>query len=442
MFTPRLSVSATWIDNIDLAPPSSDEQHEYLGRIDPGFRLDQKGVRAESFVDYTMQNLFFSEDSDRNSTYHQLEAETELVAVQELLFLEAAVSYAQQLIDPTRPTNSQNIFDVGNLTDAAVLRVTPALRRTFGRTRVEASYTRGMVDYRDTDALGNEIEDTENEAAAFFLGSAEEEDRLTWGLSYDHERARYDVAQDFTFDTATAELGFGLRPQLRLIARGGQESDLLENLDDGGLDETFWEAGLRWSTLALGDLQVLYGERFFGDSYRASWDRDGRLLDLKLGYVEEPTTAAQQLALRPVTGAPVAGAEPIAGELGRLTTEVYLRKDLDARVALVGSRTEIALYGYRYRRDYIASGLSEVERGSGLSFARQLGSRLRAMIDLGYGEAELREGGTNDDRRATLALSRLLSATGRLTFSYDYLERSGEQEFSANWVTLRLDKEF
>jgi hypothetical protein len=443
--TPRVGVSFSWIDNIDLAPDNPET--EYLFRIDPGLRIEQSGARAESFLDYTMQNLFFMEDSDRDSTYHQLEAQTNLTLLQELLFLEGVASYSQQLIDPTRPTNVDNLFDVGNFTDAAIARVMPAIRRTFGRTRLDASYTRGIVDYEeDADLTGQAIEDANTEAAEFYFGSAEdeEEERLTWSLNADHERVGYEVSEDFAYDKAYAEVGVGLTQQLRIIGRYGQETDPLQSLSDGGLDEQYWETGVRWKSREIGVMQVMYGERFYGDSWDASWERDGRLLDFEITYVEEPTTSSHELGLSPLSLSPLSQSTlPETDDLGRLTTEVYLRKDFDARIALVGKLTEIAATAYSHERRYFESALNEKEQGAGLNFNRQIGARWTASLYVSRGEAELREGDSLEDSEGGFALLRKLSPTAEVRVSLDRIDREGgREEYTVNWATLGFKKDF
>jgi hypothetical protein len=441
-FTPTVVASATWTDNIELVSDAAGPQAEYVLQLNPGFRLTQDDLRMDSKVVYTMQNLFFKNDGDRDTTYHQFDGSTTIEALSEWFYVDAAATYTQVLIDPEQPTSNGNLFDTGNISDAVTARVTPRLAHKFGTMRVDASYTRGFVDYRQTDEFGNAIEDTDNEAAAFRIGSEDENEHLTWGLHYDGEKAEYDVSPTFKYEKAGADVGWATSSALQLLGRAGYESDLEVSTSEGGLDSAYWKVGFRWHPSDLNQFELLAGERFFGDSVEARWTRTGRMLRLELRYTEEPTTEAQRFALRPVTGTPL-DQPPDADDFARLTPEVYIAKRLSSYLALIGRRTEVKLEVSTEEREYIEANETEDVYKFVFSILRQLNARTSLRLNAGMERSELRTGEDSDDTSAAITLARTFSPTSNLSLVAAYAEREGDLEnYDSTAVTLRFDKDF
>jgi uncharacterized protein (PEP-CTERM system associated) len=442
-FTPRVTASATWTDNIELVPDEAEPEAEYIFQINPGLLLQQDTERMDSYIDYTMQNLFYLENSDRDTTYHQFDGNTSIEAVRDWFFLDALATYTQVLIDPELPISTGNLFDTANITDASSARVVPRIRHEFGAVLLDARYLRGFVDYHGNDSNGEEIEDTENEARALLIGSADKNDRLTWDIHYDQQRAEYDVSPPFEYERAGATLGWAVGSALRLLGRGGKESDLFQNLGDGGLETTYWMAGFRWSPDSNSEFEVLGGERFYGQAWEGHWTRTGRMLKLELRYSEAPTTDAQNLALRPASLDSDIDRPPDAEDFARLSPDVYVYRQLIGRLALTGSRTEIVLEPLFTRREYVATG--QEERTGGLSFhiQRQIRARATIGLDLAYQEWDLRDGSEQDDGAGRISFIHRLSPTAQLTVAVAHVRREGDlPEYDASGATLRFDKEF
>ena len=63
-FTPRIEISQSYTDNVELSP--RDEESEHVTQINPGFSLTNLKSRYKFSVEYDLENLFFWNDSDRN----------------------------------------------------------------------------------------------------------------------------------------------------------------------------------------------------------------------------------------------------------------------------------------------------------------------------------------------------------------------------------------
>jgi hypothetical protein len=440
-FEPRIAIGTTYIDNIELATDAAAEEEEYVGQVYPGFYLLSEGTRHRVEFDYTLQALFYLEDSDRDQIDHDGAARAELTLVDSWFYLNADGQYTQQLVDPLRPVPSNNLFDVGNLSDVTSASVTPSLRHDFSQARLELSYLAGRVNYSGTDTQGNELDDTRNDEIRALLESRSEEAPLTWRAEYYNQEADYDFSLPFEYESAEAELGLRLTSSIRLVGIGGIESDLLTDPEPGGLDEEYWLAGFRWRQDPVGEFEILVGERFFGDAYRFRWERNARILRMSLSYDERPTTAAQDLALSRVQIDPSTVYEP-SDDYTSITAEAYINKAFDGTIALIGRRTELELSGFSYRRDYVPSGEEENVVGGGLRIVRRTGARSELSLRAEYRDNEIRNSEPYDDVWGVIGWELRIQPTLLLGVRAGHQERSGAAGYDANWVTLGMEKTF
>lgn len=444
---PRLGITAMWMDNVNLAQSPAPKQEEYIGQVTPGLRLEQSGRRVNTFLNYEAQALFYEKDGDRNEVFHQGDLGMNIEAVPDWFFLDLGGRYAQSIVDPTQPANRGNLFGVGNLVDTAAATITPSLQHAFGEVELSAAYTRGFVDYRgaldDGTAVPDQAEDSDNEEANLSLGMDDRNAPVTWQARYHWEQAEYDSLLPFEYERADGELGVRITRSLRLLGRGGAESDPRTLVAEGGLDESFWEAGFSWSRDERNELRLLVGERFFGTSYEALLRLSGRILSAQFGYDQEPTTQAQRFALRkpPTAMDP----EPIPDpEFGRVEAEAYLSKRLSGQLGLTGRLTEIYLNVLSEQREYLRlAGTEDRLRSVDLSVSRRFGARTTGEIGANLLKADVREGGSYDEQAYRISVSRQVGQRTALFLAADHVERSGDlQDYDANWVSLGLQMTF
>jgi hypothetical protein len=444
-FEPRLGVDVTWSDNVELAAPGAPKRDELIGQLMPGFLLAYDSQNLQAYADYELQAVYFQDSSDSNEVFHRGELGVQVAAIQDWLFVDLAAARAQTVIDPAGPTNLNNMFRVGNTADATSAQITPILRHAFRAAQFEASYTRGLVNYSNarnrpsgTPQPGNlTTDDSKNEQASFDLSSVDQEALVTWDVNYLHEKVDYSLAATFQYDQAQAELGFAVTPALRLLARGGRESDPRRDLSRGGLDETSWEGGFSWRPSAMTELRLLAGKRFFGTTYDGLWRYTGRLLEAEVNYHESPTTQTQSYALRAVT-AP--GDFPVGIDPGfsRTTSDVFLLRQLEGRIGLRGRVTEIFLSVDSERREYFtALGGEDKYHGVTLLVGRQVGPRVRVEATAELVGAKLLAGEEYNERRYALTLARQIGLRTNVTLSGNRVDRSGgTNPYAANWVVL------
>lgn len=447
-FEPYLGADLMWVDNLDLAAPGEVKQEDYVAQIAPGLRLRQQSKRLKSYLDYRLQALFYDESNDRNQVFHNAALSADLTAIEDWFFVGMDGSYFQSVVDPTRPVNTNNLFNVGNTADTATGRITPELKHRFRAAQLDAAYSYAVVDYRKSSDPAAVLDDSRNQNAFAQLSSVDEEALLTWLARYEYQHAEYDIALPFTYERAVGELGIRLVQGLRLIGRGGVESDPFLVPEQGGLDESFWAGGFEWHRGRNFELRVLRGERFFGTTWEALMRMKGRILQFEVGYDETPTTQTQQIAMRnvqaPDPAQPVPPLPPEASIFGRATSEIYLLRRGHAQVAAVGRLTRIGLDYVDEEREYVLLGGVRDDFRSGRLFVnRQFGQRTFGEVSASLVDSDLREGGSYRDEIYTLMLTREIGMRTTLSLSGHHLSRTGDlEEYDANWVSLGLQMTF
>ena len=106
--TPRLSVGATYSDNIRLAP-ADEAEGDWVWQVDPGISMRKQGGRLDLRLDYTAQGLLYAENGDANTINHNLRAFGTAELYQSHLFLDA-YGVIEQV-----PVTSSGRVDAGGL---------------------------------------------------------------------------------------------------------------------------------------------------------------------------------------------------------------------------------------------------------------------------------------------------------------------------------------
>jgi uncharacterized protein (PEP-CTERM system associated) len=456
-FNPSISVSGTYVDNVDLAADGL-EQDDIIWQLNPSLAMRHTANRATSSLLYTMQNVFYMDQNDLDQTFHQLDANSAIEVLRDFVFLDLGAGITQAIIDPQLPGNPNNLFATGNIADATRYSVSPRFSHRYGGVQVDADYALGWVDYKPVRA-GNtfNVDDSEDSAILFAVAKADVDAPFTWRLTYDARETDWDTALDYAYDVAGLELGWGIARKLRLIGRGGVESDLRERQDDGGLDTSFWEAGFQWRPSSRDEIELRVGDRSFGDSYSAFWRHRARLLIFDVTYNVTPTTQSQiQVFGEPVVAQPGAPGSPPAppspgipvggfpDDVGLgLTPEVYVRKNLAGNIILTGRRSALTVRLFSENRRYLTSDQTERSSGFSAAFTRRMSSQLNAGADVLGTRTRVRDLQENDERELRLWLGMNIGARSGLTLTASHRERTGDaQEYKVNLVTLAWNRQF
>jgi hypothetical protein len=343
----------------------------------------------------------------------------------------------QGIADPYLPANTQYLFATNNLADYTSGFVKPSLRHTFRLARVEASYMRGISSDQQL-GVANPLQYKSNQRSAVFnVSSVEHDARVTWTAGYQRQQVDYEQPnkEQFRYENASAELGVLVAGSVRLVGRGGKESDPQLGIDAGGLGSTYWAGGFDWSPGPRDELRLLVGHRFFGKTYEGLWKRQSRLLNLEVTYHEQPTTQDSMLLGQPLT--PPVVVVPGTNGFTRLSQDVFLDKLLSGAATVTGRITQIGISVTSEQRSYYsiggiqtpaALGYEDTQRAATLFASRRLGPLMELHLSGSVGRVDLREAGQNsyNTQQVAAALTRRMGRRASLYMRAQHTKQSGQ----------------
>ena len=266
IITPYISASESYTDNLFLTV-SEDQQSDYITQLNPGIKIRGTGNQMNLSLDYNMQNLHYSDNSDFNENRHQLAANINSELAKDIFFLDGVASFTQQAIDSFGVKDPENLTPTDNLTDVATYTVTPYFRHSFNQsTSALIQYFYGKTNYLDSTVSDN---GSTNKKILAELNKKSRSERLTWLIDYRRTNIGYDneTTIDSIFERSGIEARYGIGRKTRLIASGGYESNEYANSDVN--DKTsgpFWGLGVNWAPSSRTTVELILGERYLGST--------------------------------------------------------------------------------------------------------------------------------------------------------------------------------
>lgn len=439
-FQPRIELGQNWTDNVALEADGLEDS-EWITELSPGFILSLEGPRVSAEVDYQMQILRFSDNSDLDDVFNRLTASGEAELFPETTFVDVFARYDQQNVDTSGRQAFSNFFSTDNRTDFIVLGVSPYHQGAWGNWGESlVRVTAYGVQYRNTDTGATPPVDSDNIEVIATLGSPDAAPGFSWRTSGSYTGTNFDSGEDFKYAQTLLDVSQPLGFRTRVTGRVGLESDVATDLSKGGLDESLWMVGFNWEPSDLQSLEVRGGDRFYGTAWEASWQRRGSKGELAVDYTEDPTTSSGVLSDDSMF---LPGFPTI--DLGSLDNRVFLQKRLSGRASYELTRSVIEARVYTDRREFLdVMGGKEDSAGFTLRFDWEASTRTSfgAVANLEKRKFELNR---EDDYaeasvRITRQINRVLEAEVRLSH---FLRNSNvEDDYSANLIALYLTATF
>ncbi|HXH02167.1 MAG TPA: TIGR03016 family PEP-CTERM system-associated outer membrane protein [Candidatus Competibacteraceae bacterium] len=363
-FTPRISVSETYTDNVTQAPRGF-ERDDWITSVNPGFTLDVDGERLDLLANYDLEALYYIDNSDGNDLYHRFTADGRAELLKDRLFLDARGLYTQQIVNPEAPAALSNLFLVGNRTDVFAYSVSPYYKQEIGNLALaELRYGYSSVDYEDED-----LSDSEGNRVELLASSLPRSDGRGWVADYAYDKLEFDDFPDARFERVTLGLRQPLTGRTSLLLGVGYEDNEFEQAPGAEDPSGFlWTVGLAWNPSTLTSLEVGVGERFFGNTYFLRFDHRTRYGTWSVRYEEDLASTAQleidRELLSPTRLDETGFLErPLVG-FPRITPEIFLQKLLVGSYTYERGTSRVDVDAYNVRREFEVSGDEDNETGA------------------------------------------------------------------------------
>ena len=290
-FTAGVGATETYTDNVALNS-SGTKSSDFITSITPSFGVKKEGARLKVDAQYALQNLFYANDSTRNSVYHRLNARANADLYEKEVFLDVAAAITQAAISPLGASGTDNVNATNNIANIRTFTLAPYWLHRFGST--------ASLNVRDTISKVSNgtstISDSTNNTFAAGLASGSAFGRVSWGLNYSQQKNNYQDRSDVRFTTTSASLGYLVSSRVRLTGTVGNESNSFATNTGSTPGGAFWNTTVSWSPSIRTSLDAGFGHHFYGNSYNLAFKTRGPYSTWTADYSESLNTSNNQFA--------------------------------------------------------------------------------------------------------------------------------------------------
>ena len=264
VFEPRVSINGTYSNNIDLS--QRDQKSDLLTEISPGFRWSKNQGRIKGNVDYSLNQLLYAKNSNKNELQNALNANGVAELIDNWAFIDVNGSISQQYISAfgTPSFGNTNIND--NKTEVSSFKFSPYVRGEFSDfASYEGRYTSSFIKNKSSAAS-----DISSNEGLFRLSSRELFNKLRWGIDVTKSIVDYDPGRRTTADVVRGNLQYPLGSQIVLTAIAGRESDnyITVNKDS----RNFSGGGVMWTPAVTTKLSASTENHAYGRTHNLTFE--------------------------------------------------------------------------------------------------------------------------------------------------------------------------
>lgn len=455
---PRFNLSESYTDNVQLS--QQDKFGDLITTVLPGVSVRGDSVRLDMNLDYNLQYLKYLDNTQFDDHNHQLQADTELMVLEDLLYFQAGSRISQQNTNNNNQFANSNRSQTGNRTNVIFYQFGPVLRHAFGSyASLDASYQLNTSDRAATTGNNpNQAQGTDEEVLEIALNSGPRFGRLSNKLAYrSREQERASRQGNSKLRRLSSELGYQLNRFLKLTAEGGAEFNEFQTARNNQ-DGPFWFVGGTWTPGPRTNITGRFGHRFFGNTFNVQAEHRMRRLIANFSYGEDARTTNQiqsavtLVPLNDAFGNPVLDSNLSSNidspfDVPTLGDDVILDTRMNASLSYAGRRRSAELRYFENDNTFQRSGVVELNRGVSYSFTHRFNTIASAMLSGSWRKtSSTRINGRNT--RIIQVSPSVRFALGRhinLNFRYEFLDGTGNGrngEFTENAVTADLGYSF
>lgn len=238
------------------------EGAEWIGEVTPSVSLQSRSGRVIGSLNYGLTLIERSRQEPSSDVVNRLAASFSAEAVPRHLYLDGTASIAQQSASPFGLQSATgSASDNANRAEVGTLSLSPVLRGVIaGSINAEARLNVAAVNTRDSLA-GDSLQT----GGSLSLSSVIPGTLVNWGLSARTGETDFRLGRTTRSDSTTATLGWQADADLSLSARGGTETQNVQDLQSQRTNT--WGVGANWRPSPRTRLQVDVDDRYFGRGY-------------------------------------------------------------------------------------------------------------------------------------------------------------------------------
>ena len=389
-FQPGVDLREIYSDNISLAAPQ-EARDEFVTEVAPWFSINSDRRRLKVNLNYRLQSLFYASEAGRNHTYHQLNADSAAVIIENLFYFDANGTIGQQVINPVANIPSDNISIIDNRTNYTTYTLSPSVHHNFGASATaDVRYSYSRVDYSRANQSSGRVDQY-----SASLRSGPTFNHITWSMAYSESKTVYDSPSDVSFKSAHGQLGYFVASSLNVYGDLGYEDNKYTS-SGGRTSGRRWSVGFLWAPGPRTSLSASYGRRFFGNTYSLDFKHRSRLTQWEASYSEDITSVATlQLASRTLGLVDAAGNVSLIRVIfPQETSETFVNKQSRLSMTRKLRSGSLAIQFYDDQRLYQAGGGRDEQYGNTSTLSWSLNKRSDMSLTGGWAQYHYRSGST------------------------------------------------
>lgn len=455
-FIPSIMLKETRTDNVFLTPAGT-ALSAYITEVMPRITIQGDGPLFKLNVDYGLQNLNYSGDTNTNRTNQMLNASSTAVFVSNLFYLDTSAAINQQNQTPFGAVAPNNLNLSTNRLEMRNYSVAPYLKNDFNQDATgELRFIRDTVNT----TLGGIYNSNANTVKAN-LNSGINFKTIDWNLQYYDQNIFYNRQPTITMQNESAGTGYHFSSQFALNASVGYEKNNYPATNGQKPEGQTWSAGFNWTPSDRTSIAATVTRHYYGDAYMFTANQHTFATVWSLGYNEGLTTSRAQFLIPSATstsnflntlwqssipnqaqrqqaidafilntGLPSVLNAPI----NTITDQVYLQKRLQASVAVTGAQNTVLLSVFSLKRDDQSlntvqdptanlNNLSNThQNGANILWNLNLTPRTNAVFMDGYNKAmALNSGISYHNNNLTATLNHQLQPKLKVALEFDHI---------------------
>lgn len=459
---PTINLTQSYSDNISLEA-AGNEDRDLVTQINPSIALSAKGARVKVVFDYSLQNLIYSEQSSKNTTYQQLDFTTDTEVLRKQLFFGTVVKRTQVNSDRGELLTGDNVNGVSRAT-ATTYSVRPQFQHDFGGDlELEMGYglTRLELDNSDV-GVSTGIE------TKIDLRNGRHTNLVQWNIKYDARVVRQEGVDNAIFRRTSGQVDYRLTRWLSgLVLVVNENNDILSAGDVANEGNgSYAVLGIGWHPSQRLETQLFYGSKFKSASalikptvhtiFKLAWQKTdigintGEVwsgqLQLKLRKAEwnmtysEDATSYHETQVEENTNT----LDPVGLGGFRPTEDLFIRKRGQLSFKKKFSKSELTLVALRESRVALQvvtapdSDMDSTLHGGSIKFSWDITPKLNLAVQ----KKQETQDFDNNDAKSTLSSSVLtlgFTASAKSKFSLNLRKTDRDVEIPLSTETSYLE---
>lgn len=415
---PRLSVSQTWTDNLQLTTQNKDAA--VISTIAPGINMSINSGRVRGTLDYSLNGLIYSKTDHSNRIQNTLSAKGAAELVENWIYLDAAASISQQTVSAFGTASSDSSLQGGNTSEVTNLSMSPSIR----------GQVEGLMGYAligtlaESRAKDSSLGDSSSRDLSLNLNGLGSGRLLNWSAALSKQESRVRAGRDTNTSSATGTLLVNPDVEWNFGLTAGYERNDYTTLS--GQDSGTYGANGNWTPTPRTKLAASWTYHEYGNAHSLSFEHRMARSVWRLSDSQSVSTSGSQ------------GNTDATTTTGFLSASARLARNQSASFALQGQRTTLTftLSQSRSRRvdslttaqDDLSESTFVLQRGVTVNIAYRLTPTSSASLSLSQQQSRGDEASQSTDLKSITAnWSRRLGAKTSLQLGLRHNRFSSQQ---------------